>query len=267
MRVLAIHHEDWKLYLLRAASRRKHRNLGCLEAVLQDAGLVCDYHEGAMEQKLRGELDRYSHIIILGGNISAYDAARQGFLGEEMRLIEHAMSRGLPVLGICLGAQLLARIHGAQVYPGSRGAELGWQSVTLTEAGRDEPLLDAFPAQCPVFQWHYDTFDLPAGASHLARSHAYENQAFRIGRQVWAFQFHLEADATLIQSWLRTYARGSGAYAEVEWQATERHIVAIQSAAQAFFRGFLGLGHGPVTPVAQRRGGSPGSTGGPDSGE
>jgi GMP synthase (glutamine-hydrolysing) len=257
----AIHHEDWKLYLLRAASRRKHRNMGSLEAVLQEAGVPCDYHESATGQKLRGELDRYSHVIILGGNIGAYEDARHDFLHDEMQIIEQAIARGLSVLGICLGAQLLARIHGARVYPGSHGPELGWHSVALTEAGRDEPLLEAFPVEGPVFQWHHDTFDLPTGASHLVRSSVYESQSFQIGRRVWAFQFHLEADSTLIHSWLRSYARGRGAYAEAERQATEQNIDAFKCASQAFFRGFLSLGAAALTPAGQPHAGSPGSTG------
>lgn len=261
VRVLAIHHEDWKQYLMRAASRRKHRNMGSLEAVLQEAGLAFDYHESATGQPLRGNLDRYSHVVILGGNIGVYEEAKHEFLHQEMRIIEQAITRGLPVLGICLGAQLLARIHGAGVYPGPRGPELGWHPMALTEAGRGEPLLDGFPSQGPAFQWHHDTFDLPAGATHLARSSVYENQAFRIGHQVWAFQFHLEADATLIHSWLRTNARHSSAYASAARQATERNIDAFMGSCRAFFRGFLDLGHKVVTPVGQPLAGFPDLTG------
>ena len=116
MRVLAIHHEDWRLYWLRAASRRKHRNLGSLAATIRESGFGCDYYEIATDQPLRKDLDRYSHVIVLGGNIGAYEEEKHGFLREEMRLLERALARGIPVLGVCLGAQILARVHGARVY-------------------------------------------------------------------------------------------------------------------------------------------------------
>jgi GMP synthase (glutamine-hydrolysing) len=270
-RVLAIHHEDWKLYLLRAASRQKHKNLGSLEETIRAAGLACDYHESATGQPLRGDLDRYSHVVVLGGNMAAYDDERHRFLREEMRLVEDAIARGIPVLGICLGAQLLARIHGARVYPGPRGPELAWSPLALTEAGRREPFLRAFPQDGHVFQWHHDTFDLPAGAVHLARSDAYANQAFCIGRKVWAFQFHIEADERLVRSWLRSYARDVKEPARLEEAraATDRHITGYMAAAREFMRGFLSSradatgGDGTLSPGGQPPGGSPASTGEP----
>lgn len=257
MRVLAIHHEDWKLYLLRASSRRKHRNLGNFEEVIRAAGAGCDYHESATGQPLRGDLERYTHVVVLGGNMGAYEEEKYPFLKEELRLLEAALALGLPVLGICLGSQLLAKIHGARVYPGPRGPELAWHPITLTEEGRREPLLHALPAEGPVFHWHYDTFDLPAGAVHLARSRSYENQAFRIGQRVWAFQFHLEADRPLVRSWLRSYTRGESALnVEAARDATELHIDATMAAAREVMRGFLALGDATLTPDAQPPGGS-----------
>ncbi len=261
MRVLAIHHEDWKLYLLRAASRRKHRNLGSLEEVIHQAGWRCDYHESATGQPLRTDLDRYSHVIVLGGNMSVYEEDKHGFLRQEMLIIERALARGMPVLGICLGAQLLARVHGARVYPGPAGPELAWQSCWLTEAGRSEPQLRGFAADSFVFQWHHDTFDLPAGADRLAGSPSYENQAFRVGRLVWAFQFHLEANRALILAWMRNYAGGAAKDAEAVHRDTERHIADYTAAATVFLRGFLGAGQPPATAGEPPAGGFPGSAG------
>jgi GMP synthase-like glutamine amidotransferase len=260
-RVLAIHHEDWKLYLLRAASRQKHRNLGCLEAVIREAGLGCDYHESATGLSLRSDLGRYSHVIVLGGNKSAYQDDEHPFLQEEMRLLEQVLARGIPVLGICLGAQLLARIHGARVYPAPHGPELGWQQISLTEEGRCEALLHAFPDQGLMFQWHHDTFDLPSGSVRLARSSAYENQAFRMTRQVWGFQFHLEADPTLVRAWLRVFASDQAADAQAVRGAADRHIEGSMAAARAFLRGFLGQRPSAFTPIAMPPGGFPGSAG------
>lgn len=244
MRVLAIHHEDWKLYLLRAASRQKHRNLGSLEAVIDASGLGCDYLESGTGRTLAGGLERYSHVVVLGGNMSAYDEAHHPFLRQELQLIEEALARDIPVLGICLGAQLLARVHGARIYPGVQGPELAWHPVTLTDAGRAEPLLGAFTAESMAFQWHFDSFELPAGAVQLARSAAYEQQAFRVGHKVWAFQFHLEADELLIRSWLRAYAGQAGwsaAQVAAMRATTDAHVAAYVAAAREFMRGFLGL--------------------------
>jgi len=110
------------------------------------------------------------------------------------------VTRGLPILGVCLGAQLLAAACGAGVRPGERGRELGPGTVTLSGAGRDDPLFAGCAATLPVLHWHGDTFDLPRGACHLARSPSYVNQGFRLGR-VYGFQFHLEVDARLLHDW------------------------------------------------------------------
>jgi GMP synthase (glutamine-hydrolysing) len=243
VRVLAIHHEDWKLYLLRASSRQKHRNLGSLAHEIRAAGLACDYHEAAIGQPLRCDLASYSHVVILGGNMAAYDEDHHPFLRDELQIIEQALGRGLPVLGICLGAQLLARVHGARVYPGARGPELAWQPIALTGEGRAEPWLRSYPAAGPAFQWHHDSFDLPTGAVRLARSDVYDNQAFRVGRQLWAFQFHLEADELLIRDWLRTHGRNVGwsaAEMDAARQDTARHIAGFIAAGRDFMRAFLG---------------------------
>ena len=261
MRVLVIHHEDWKLYLLRAASRRKHQNLGSLHEVIHQAGWRCDYHASATDQPLHADLDRYSHVIVLGGNMGAYEEDKHGFLRQEIRMIERALARDIPVLGICLGAQLLARVHGARVYPGAAGPELAWQPCLLTEAGRSEPLLSGFAADSFVFQWHQDTFDLPIGADRLAGSPSYENQAFRVGRLSWAFQFHLEANRALILAWVRNNAGAAAKDAEAVHRDTERHIADYTAAATVFLRGFLGAGQPPATAGEQPAGEFPGSAG------
>ena len=106
------------------------------------------------------------------------------------------MIADLPVLGICLGAQLLAKTLGARVYP-NRVKEIGWYPIELTPAAADDPLFAQSGAQT-VFQWHGDTFDLPAGAVHLARSPLCENQAFRYGHNAYGLQFHIEMTAAMI---------------------------------------------------------------------
>jgi GMP synthase (glutamine-hydrolysing) len=112
-----------------------------------------------------------------------------------------------------------------------------------------------------VFQWHYDTFDLPAGAERLASAPRYENQAFRVGRLAWALQFHLEANRALIQAWARNYARVAAMDAEAVRRDTERHIDHYTAAASVFLRGFLGVGQPPATAGEPPAGGFPGSAG------
>jgi GMP synthase (glutamine-hydrolysing) len=119
-----------------------------------------------------------------------------------MKLIESAMQRNLPVLGICLGAQLVARTLGARVYA-NHVKEIGWYDVAPSGHAEQDPLFDDFDESETLFQWHGDTFDIPNGAIHLASSRHCTNQAFRFGDNVYAFQFHLEVDEPMIHRWLK----------------------------------------------------------------
>ena len=128
------------------------------------------------------------------------DTARYPWLADEVRLLQQAIAAGRPVLGICLGAQLIATAQGARVRRGLQ-PEIGWCAVEGTEAGRRDPLFAAFPQRYTVFQWHGDTFDLPKDAVLLARSPAYP-QAFRCGDHVYALQYHLEVTPDIVDGWL-----------------------------------------------------------------
>ncbi len=139
-------------------------------------------------------------LIFLGGPMSANDD--YGYLRQEIRLIERAVQAGTPVLGICLGAQLLARALGAPVYR-NRVKEIGWFPVTWTPATRDDPLLAGLSGQDSVFHWHGETFDLPAGSAWLASSERCRNQGFRFGDNAWGLQFHLEVTPDMIDAWCR----------------------------------------------------------------
>jgi GMP synthase (glutamine-hydrolysing) len=108
---------------------------------------------------------------------------------------------GMPVLGICLGSQLLAKAAGARVYP-NPVKEIGWYPLELTAGASEDRLFACCPPNPTVFQWHGDTFDLPPGATHLAQSAACRHQAFRVGQAAWGLQFHLEVTAEMIESWL-----------------------------------------------------------------
>lgn len=123
-------------------------------------------------------------------------------LAHEIELIEDAIERDIPTLGICLGAQLIAAALGAPVKR-NPCKEIGWYDVTLTDAGRQDPVFRHFRPTEKLFQWHGDSFAIPEGAVHLATSEACPHQAFRYGDKVYALQFHLEVDQPMIERWLQ----------------------------------------------------------------
>src|SRR5512135_344194 len=148
----------------------------------------------------RPAVETLDGLVVLGGTMGVGDAAAYPHLAAEQRLLAEACERDLPVLGICLGAQLLAGALGARVFKGP-AVEVGFGSVALTPEGARDPILGPSGPSFPVFHWHGDTFDLPAGATRLAASPAYPQQAFRFGARAYALQFHLELDRALARDW------------------------------------------------------------------
>ena len=135
-------------------------------------------------------------IVILGGPRSANDAE----MADELALIERALRAGVPMLGVCLGSQLIARALGAPVYRNA-DLEIGWAPVYLTDAGRADPIFAELPSPSTFFHWHGETFDLPRGAEWLAWSDKCRHQAYRYGPNVYGLQFHPEVTAEMIADW------------------------------------------------------------------
>ena len=135
------------------------------------------------------EADQIYGLVVMGGPFGAYEEDWYPFLVNECRLLAAVARSGRPVLGVCLGAQLLAKALGARVFPG-HGAEIGFGSIELTAAGREDTLFASFGDALPAFHWHSDTFTLPEGAVLLASSQMYAHQAFRFGSRAYGFQFH-----------------------------------------------------------------------------
>jgi GMP synthase-like glutamine amidotransferase len=135
--------------------------------------------------------EAYDWLVVLGGPMSARDETRYPWLTSEKRAIAAAIDRGKTVVGVCLGAQLMAGVLGGAVRPGGH-EEIGWFTVAVTDDGAAHPLTRRLPDRFTALHWHGDTFDLPAGAVHLARSEAFENQMFVHGDRVVGIQFHLE---------------------------------------------------------------------------
>ncbi|MBL8563532.1 MAG: type 1 glutamine amidotransferase [Gemmobacter sp.] len=149
-------------------------------------------------------LEDHDALIVFGGEQSARDDAAHPYLpalAQQMRAFSEA---GRATLGICLGAQILARGFGAENTLGTN-PEFGWCAVAPTPAAAGDPLLGALPAAFPIFQWHSDSFTLPPGATHLARAQGAAQQAFRLGRATWGTQFHFEANRAVVADWTRTF--------------------------------------------------------------
>ncbi len=138
------------------------------------------------------EVNDFDCLIVMGGPMGIYDDKDFPWLTAEKRLIENAITTEKTVIGICLGAQLIADVLGAKVYP-NKHKEIGWFPIDLTSAGQSHPYLSGIPETFDAFHWHGDTFTLPDNAVHLAKSSVCENQAFIYGNNVLALQFHLEA--------------------------------------------------------------------------
>ncbi len=147
-------------------------------------------------------------LVVMGGPMGVSDTDSHPYLRDELALIAASVAAGLPVLGVCLGAQLLAAALGARVYRGPQ-LEIGPGTIALTDAGRGDPVLSAAGrAELPVVHWHQDTFELPPGAAWLARSELYPHQAFRVGTRAYGLQFHVEVDRTLAEGWAEHLPEG-----------------------------------------------------------
>lgn len=173
-------------------------DLGLIRGPLQGRGVSIEYADLYRQGAAVPDVTRASGLIFMGGPMSANDDL--SCLRQEMALIARAVERGQPVLGVCLGAQLIAKALGAKVY---RNAvkEIGWFEIHLTEAAARDALFAGLGPAETVFHWHGETFDLPPGAAWLAYSEACRNQAFRAGANVYGLQFHLEVTPGMIEDW------------------------------------------------------------------
>jgi GMP synthase-like glutamine amidotransferase len=179
--------------------------MGSIGDVLQENGLELrqiDLFESAPADLPWGDA---AGLISLGGAMSANDGDKFPFLVAELDWLREAVRRNLPTLGICLGAQLLAKALGAKVYRNAQ-PEIGWFEIELLPPAADDILFRGRAAKETVFHWHNDTFDLPVGAVHLAQSPACRQQAFRFGTLAYGLQFHVEMVPKLMELWLQEHS-------------------------------------------------------------
>lgn len=219
-------------------------HLGALRRSVAASGVPLRFfrvHAGDVVPK---HLTGCAGLIVLGGPMSVNDRRTLPYLGAELRLIEAALADEVPVLGVCLGSQLLAHAAGARVYRG-REKEIGWYPIERTAAAAGDPVFGRFPHRTMVFHWHGETFDLPKGSVWLARSARYAHQAFRIGRSAYGLQFHVEVTAPMIRSWCRAY-RG-------EWDeyAARHRMKVLPDRADGHTRRLSAMAHGVGSWFAQ----------------
>lgn len=219
--------------------------LGTLDPLIRRRGHRIRFVNFEREPDAAPSVDHYRGLIVLGGPMNVEDHAHRAHLQVEMRAIERMLAQGKPVLGICLGAQLLAHVLGASVQR-HHETEIGWYRLRTTAAGREDAVLSPLGESSQVFQWHGCRFDIPAGASHLAATEGCPPQAFRYGDNAYGFQFHLEMDRALIERWLEIPAYReelieTGGDADAIRRDTGQYIDAMQSHATAVFNGFLDL--------------------------
>ena len=176
---------------------------GQVGVALHEQAALIDLYKPWSGQPLPGTVDADA-LVVFGGEQSARDDHTHPYLPALARLMADYTAMDRPVLGICLGSQLLARAFGAENHLGT-APEFGWVDISLTEAGRADPVLSTVPERFPIFQWHSDTFTLPTGAVHLAASPTAANQAFRIGRATYGTQFHFEASRSVVRDWSATF--------------------------------------------------------------
>jgi len=221
--------------------------LGTLDPLIRRRGHRIRFVNFERDPEALPKVDRYRGLVVLGGPMNVEDQARRPHLKVEMKAIEQALHQGKPVLGICLGAQLLAHVLGAPVRRHER-PEIGWYDLSLTEAGTADPVLGALGPAASVFQWHGRSFALPDGAVHLARTESCEQQAFRWGESAYGLQFHPEVDAALVRRWLANPAyaqelRDAGLPHDAAGIASRTEALArdIQQRAEPLFERFLDL--------------------------
>jgi len=160
---------------------------------------LVDFSNGDM---LPGSLEGIAAVVALGGTMSVYEEERCPFLKKEDDFITRLIVEDIPFLGICLGAQLLAKACQAGVFK-ANAEEIGWHTVNVTDEGKQDTLFYGLPRSLRVFQWHSDTFEVPEGGSLLVRGKTCKNQAFRVGNCAYGLQFHIEATPDMVNEWMK----------------------------------------------------------------
>ena len=180
-------------------------NLGTIADALERGKVSPRYVHAFLNEPVPKSLEEFGGLVVMGGPLGVQDRDRYPFLKEELKLIERALKEKKPVLGVCLGSQLLAHALGAPIRRAER-KEIGWHLVHLKEEGQADPLFAGVESSFFAYHWHGDIFDLPKGAIPLASSELTAHQAFRYGPSAYGFLFHLEITENIIREMIRTFS-------------------------------------------------------------
>jgi len=179
----------------------KSEGLGIIEKALRQKGIGADFIKIFKGERIPREINGYDGLIVLGGPMGVYEADVYPFIKDELMLIKNTLKNDIPILGICLGSQLLAKAAGADVYKGKK-KEIGWYKVELTDEGKRDGLFIGLPEEFTALQWHGDTFDIPENSKRLALSELFPHQIIKVGKNAYGLQFHLEVTEEMIKEWI-----------------------------------------------------------------
>jgi len=221
--------------------------LGTLNPLLKKEGFRIKYLNFDRYPDLTASMEGYNGLIVLGGPMGVGDTDQHPHLFHECQLIEQALKASKPVLGICLGAQLLAHVLGAPVKRNPE-TEIGWKKISTTQTGESDEVIGHLGKSTQTFQWHHDTFDIPSSSTILATGDTCQNQAFREGKRVYGLQFHLEVDRAMIDRWLTIKDRlaelsrcpSSGGLSHIQTQ-TQHHIDHSVALSELVFGSWINL--------------------------
>ena len=224
--------------------------LGLIGDALDAHAISCDYVDLYAPPTSPAPVNEADALIFMGGSMSANDDSP--FITREIEYIRTAVSGGKPVLGVCLGAQLIAKALGARVYA-NHVREVGWAPVTFADAALRDPLFTGLAGAEVIFHWHGETFDLPSGAELLASSVACRNQAFRVGDRIYGLQFHLEVTPAMIVEWCREDEACAGALDARHPIDPHAHAAHTRELAETIFGRWCSLVKGQISACGASR--------------
>ncbi|MBI5893994.1 MAG: type 1 glutamine amidotransferase [Deltaproteobacteria bacterium] len=219
--------------------------LGTIGGILCKRGFDTNFVKVFKDEHVPKTADGYDALIVLGGPMGVYEEDVYPFIKDEIALIKNAIKNNIPILGICLGSQLLAKAAGAQVYKGKK-KEIGWYKINLTEEGKRDEIFIGLPDEFTVFQWHGDTFDAPNNSKNLASSDLFPNQIIKVGRNAYGLQFHLEVTEEMIRDWIDVNdneLKSVKAYINPEniLEDTSKNIETLNKYGEVVFKKFFAL--------------------------
>lgn len=217
--------------------------LGTIGDVLGAAEIPFEVVRTFEGRPVPNDMEGRNGLIIMGGPMGVYELDQFPFLRQEIRLIEEAVQQDIPLLGICLGSQLLAAALGADVTPGKK-KEIGWYPVTLAQAAAGDPLWTGLGSSFMAYHWHGDVFELPSGAVSLASSELTPHQAIRYGRSAYGVLFHMEVTEHIIEDMVKTFQdelQSAGLNGLGIVQQTQKHLPGLGEIGKSVFTRWVGL--------------------------